>query len=117
MSELEQRLTAWATLDKRISKLNNDIKILKDKRTQVGDILTVSLKDSDIENSNFEFPHLERRIILSEKTSQEGITYKYLEECFNDYFHGDHQKTGELINVVKTKRKKTSKSVLRGEDL
>ena len=44
MSELEKSLTSWANIDKRICLLNNDIKILKDKREQLGDILTVSLK-------------------------------------------------------------------------
>lgn len=116
MSELENSLTSWVSVDKRISLLNNDIKILKDKREQLGEILTVSLKENDLENKKFDFPHLERRIIFSDKTSQEGITYKYLHECFDEYFN-DPQKSEELMNIIKKNRKKTTKSVLRGEDL
>ena len=116
MSELEKSLTSWANIDKRISQLNNDIKILKDKREQLGEILTVSLKENDLENKKFDFPHLERRIVFSDKTSQEGITYKYLHECFDEYFN-DPQKSEELMNIIKKNRKKTTKSVLRGESL
>ena len=116
MSELEKSLTSWANIDKRISQLNNDIKILKEKREQLGEILTVSLKENDLENKKFEFPHLERRVIFSDITSQEGITYKYLQECFNEYFN-DPQKSEELMNIIKKNRKKTTKSVLKGESL
>ena len=38
MPELEKSLTSWVNIDKRIYELNNDIKILKDKREQLGEI-------------------------------------------------------------------------------
>ena len=116
MPELEKSLTSWVNIDKRIYELNNDIKILKDKREQLGEILTVSLKENNLENKKFDFPHLDRRIVFSDKTSQEGITYKYLQECFDGYFN-DPQKSEELMNSIKKNRKKITKSVLRGEGL
>jgi hypothetical protein len=116
MSELEKSLTSWVNIDKRISLLNNDIKILKDKREQLSESLTVALKENDMENKKFEFPHLERRVVFADKTSQEGITYKYLQECFDGYFN-DPQKSEELMNIIKKNRKKITKSVLRGEGL
>ena len=116
MSELEKNLTNWAKVDKRISQLNNDIKILKDKREQIGEIVSVSLEEHDLFDKKFDFPDLERSITFSERVSQEGLTYKYLEECFNSFFE-DTEKSKELMSLIKKNRKKSTKKFLKGDDV
>ena len=117
MEQLESNLTNWGKIDKRIYQLNNDIKLLKAKRGQLTEVLVNSLKVNDLALNKFELPDIERSISLMEITSQEGLTYKYLEQCFNEYFSNDTDKSVELLNIVKNNRQKTTKNVLKGVDL
>jgi|TARA_B110000208_G_scaffold46722_1_gene61969 hypothetical protein len=117
MGDLERDLTNWAKVDKRVSQLSNDIKILKEKRTQLGEILVLSLTENDLIDKKFDLPDVERSISFLDRTSQEGLTYTYLEQCFNEYFSNDTEKSGALLNIIKSNRKKTTKSVLKGTDL
>ena len=114
MSDLETNLISWAKIDKRISVMNNDIKILKEKREQIGGIVSVSLEEHDLFDKKFD---LDRSITFSERVSQEGLTYKYLEECFNEFFKEDTEKPKELLSLIKKKRKKSTKRFLKGGDL
>ena len=41
--------------------------------------------------------------------SYDAITYKFLEECFNDYFNdSNNNEPHELLNFIKTKRNRTT---------
>ena len=67
---------------------NNIFKLLENK----------NIKNIKISDGNLQ---------LNNSYSYEAITYKFLQECFSEYFNNDNE-TNELLNFIKTKRNRTT---------
>ena len=94
----------------------------KEKKDLIGDALLPMLENNDLGEHTFNVPQYKKSFGCSQSSSSEGLTYKFLENCFKEYFdenntEGSEEKSKELLEYIKTHRKKTTKTVLKCSDL
>lgn len=99
---LENSIKDWVRLDNKHSELNNELKKLRDNKNECS---------NDIINF-FELKHIENptinitggKINLVDQKTSNPMSYKFLEDCFKEYFKNNDEKCEELLNFIKSKR-------------
>ena len=87
------------------------------------------LEGNNLEEHTFNIPQYKKSFGCVQSSSSEGLTYKFLENAFKEFFDKDsegnsestesnsEEKSKELLEYIKTHRKKTTKRVLKCSDL
>ena len=102
---LEDNIKKWVSLDNNINKLYNQIKIFREKKNIMTHNIFKLLENKNVKKIKISDGNLQ----LNNSYSYEAITYKFLEECFNDYFNdSNNNEPHELLNFIKTKRNRTT---------
>lgn len=120
MEEIQKNIVEWIQYDSKIKEESNKIKGYKEKRDMIGESLLPMLVDNNLEAHTFNIPQFKKSFGCSESSVSEGLTYKFLENTFKEFFGEEGEncdKTKELLEFVKTHRKKTTKRVLKCSDL
>lgn len=98
---LKDYIRKWVFLDNQQKKINQQIKELRDEKN----ILTTNILDY-ISNNNLNISKInisDGKLSFIEIKQANVITYKFLNECFNEYFN-DTNKSNELLEFIKNKR-------------
>jgi hypothetical protein len=118
---MDQKIVQWVQCDNQLKEYNDKMKEkmkpLKEMKEQLSqDILT----ELDIQNKDksdlptFNIQALNTSIKPQVNNSYEGLTNKFLTECFRDYF-GSEEEAKKLLLFIKSKRKIEKKFTLRRE--
>ena len=116
MDELQQNMYQWTKLDKELKEVN---KIAADIRRQKDDLqkkICPLIKEHQLEDNIFSIPSLQINVSLKEQKVSESISYKFLEEKFNDYFKCAEE-CANLLSYLKENRKKETSFVLKSSVL
>ena len=118
---MDQKIVQWVRCDNQLKEYNDKMKEkmkpfkeMKDQLTQ--DILT----ELDIQNKDksdlpiFNIQAMNASIKPHVNNSYEGLTNKFLTECFRDYF-GSEEEAKKLLLFIKSKRSIEKKYTLRRE--
>jgi hypothetical protein len=103
----------WVLYDNALKKLNLQQKKLKENKELFENELLVLIKQNSLENLTLNIDN--SKISLNSSSTNPSLTYKFLEESFNEYFN-DHVESKNLTNFIKRKRennKKTNYSLKR----
>ena len=122
MEEIQKSIVEWIQYDTKIKEESKKIKSYKEKKDVIGEALIPMLESNDLEEHTFNIPQYKKSFGCSQSSSSEGLTYKFLENCFKEYFDKDQEsnsedKSKELLEYIKNNRKKTTKRVLKCSDL
>ena len=120
---MDQKIVQWGQCDNQIKEYNDKMKEkmkpLKEMKEQLSqDILT----ELDIQNKDksdlptFNIQALNTSIKPQVNNSYEGLTNKFLTECFRDYFNSEEE-AKKLLLFIKSKRSIEKKYSLRREIL
>jgi len=116
MENLQKLMLQWTRLDKELKEVN---KVASDIRKQKDDIqnqLCPFIKEHQLEDNIFSIPSLQTNVSLKEQKVSESMSYKFLEEKFNDYFK-TQEECLKLIQYIKDNRKKEISFVLKSSIL
>jgi len=116
MDEIQKNIVEWIQYDTKIKDEAQKMKGYKEKRDLIGDSLMPLLEGNDLQEHTFNIPQYKKSFGCSESSSTEGMSYKFLETCFNEFFDSP-DKSKELIQYIKDNRKKTTKRVFKCTDL
>ena len=110
-----ENILKWVQYDNKIKEQQNILKLLKEKKELINnDIINyivvnnLSDKSIQIKNSNVELKY-------NTSNNYEGITYKYLEKCFDLFFKEKNIEldSTELLNYIKNNRQITTKENIK----
>ena len=120
---MDQKIVQWVQCDNQIKEYNDKmkekIKPLKEKKDKLEQEIIVELDVPNAEKSDlptFNIQALQTSIKPHVNNSYEGITNKFLSECFTDYF-GSSEESKKLLLFIKDKRKVEKKYTLKRDIL
>ena len=116
MSDLNHLMIEWTKLDKELKDINEKASIIRKQKESINQALIATIKENNLQDNVFSIPSLQMNVVCKEQSSYESMSYKFLEEKFNEHF-SDSEKATELLNFIKTTRKKTKQVVLKGENV
>ena len=96
---IEDNVKSWVTLDNNIKILNDQIKVLRNKKNIATNNIFSLLENKNIKNINIS----DGKLNLACINNYETITYKFLYECFAEYFKNNEQ-SEDLVNFIQNKR-------------
>ena len=125
---MDQKIVQWVQYDDKIKEYNDKLKDVADKhKEKIQPLKEMKEKieqeiitELDVQNKEksdlptFNIPTLQTSIKPHVNNSYEGLTNKFLTECFRDYF-GSEEEAKKLLLFIKSKRKIEKKFTLRRE--
>ena len=104
--EIQEKIKKWVVLDNQQKKLNNQIKLLRDEKTQLNNSI---IDYYDNKNANYPTINIsDGKLSFIETKQFNSITYKFLEECFVEYFRNSEisqsKNSEQLLEFIKSKR-------------
>jgi hypothetical protein len=120
---MDQKIVQWVQCDNQIKEYNDKmkgkLKPLKERKDELEqdiiDELDVPNKDKS-ELPTFNIQALNTSIKPQVNNSYEGLTNKFLTECFKDYF-GSSEEAKKLLLFIKDRRKVEKKFSLKRDIL
>jgi hypothetical protein len=112
MDILQKSLLQWTKLDLELKELNKKCSEIRKKKDILQSRIGPIIQSENLEDNIFSIPTLQTTVLLKEQKTSESLSYKYLEEKFNDYFNTP-EKSGLLIQYLKDNRKAETSFVLK----
>jgi len=120
---MDQKIVQWVQCDNQLKEYNDKMKgkmkPLKEMKEQLEQEIIVELDVPNKEKSDlptFNIQALNTSIKPQVNNSYEGLTNKFLTECFQDYFNSEEE-AKKLLLFIKSKRSIEKKYSLRREIL
>ena len=102
---LEENIQKWVVLDNNQRKINEQIKEIRNKKNELSNNIL-----HHFSSNNMKVPTInisDGKLNFIEVKQANVLSYKFLEDCFNEYFSDDY-KTRELLDFIKNKRTYTN---------
>ena len=120
---MDQKIVQWVQCDNQIKEYNDKmkekIKPIKERKDKLEQEIIVELDVPNADKSDlptFNIQALQTSIKPHVNNSYEGLTNKFLSECFTDYF-GSSEESKKLLLFIKDKRKVEKKYTLKRDIL
>ena len=120
---MDQKIVQWVQCDNQLKEYNDKMKEkmkpLKEMKEQLEQEIIVELDVPNKEKSDlptFNIQALNTSIKPQVNNSYEGLTNKFLTECFQDYFNSEEE-AKKLLLFIKSKRSIEKKYSLRRDIL
>jgi hypothetical protein len=120
---MDQKIVQWVQCDNQIKEYNDKMKEkmkpLKEMKEQLEQEIIVELDVPNKEKSDlptFNIQALNTSIKPQVNNSYEGLTNKFLTECFSEYFNSEEE-AKKLLLFIKSKRSIEKKYSLRRDIL
>jgi hypothetical protein len=97
----ENQIQQWVSTDNQIKILNEKIKELRDKKTELSNNLINYAKDNDLSNSTIKIGDGKLKFINTKQT--EPLTLKYLEKTLGEVIKNESQ-VKLIMEHIKTRR-------------
>jgi hypothetical protein len=115
MDELQVKIFQWTQLDKQLKEINKQSSEIRKKKEELQKNICPIIKDNQLESNIFSIPSLQANVSLKEQRTSESISYKFLEEKFNEYFK-KVEEGQQLLQYIKDNRKKEVNYILKSMD-
>ena len=116
MEDLQTYIILWTKLDKELKEATRVVSTIRKNRDSILDKLCPLIRDNQLDDNVFSIPSLQANVSLKEQKVSESMSYKFLEEKFNDYFDSQEECL-KLIQYLKDNRKKETSLVLKSSIL
>ena len=112
MDTLQKNLFQWSKLDKELKELNKQCAEIRKKKEKLQAKICPLIQSEQLEDNIFSISSLNMNICYKEQKTSESISYKFLEEKFNDFFDTP-DKAAILLQYIKDNRKQEVTHVLK----
>ena len=116
MEDLQKYLIQWTKLDKELKEVNKIASTIRKQKDDIQKDLCPLIQEHNLEENIFSIPSLQTNITFREQKTTESMSYKFLEEKFNDYFD-TQEDCLKLLQYLKDNRKKESSFVLKSSEM
>jgi len=97
----EQEIQNWLSVDNQLKILNEKIKILRNKKTEITSNINNYVNDNNLYNNTIKIN--DERIKFGSTKVQSPLTFRYLEKTLNEIIKNENQ-VKQIIEYVKNKR-------------
>ena len=112
MTSLEENIKKWVLLDNNIKALNDQIKKIKAEKHKYNETILDYISRKELDNVTIKIS--DGKLKFVDVNYSQPLTYKYVYECLNKYYHNDNDKSLEIINFIKSERNiKTIREIKR----
>ena len=116
MDNLQQLMFQWTKLDKELKEINKQASDIRKQKEDLQSQLCPIIQQNKLEESIFSLPSLQMNVMFKEQKTSESMSYKFLEEKFNDYFETPEDCL-KLLQYLKDNRKKESSFILKSSEI
>lgn len=107
---LEENIKKWVVLDNQHKRLNEQVKELKEEKNYLSCNIITNFSDKNIKSPIIKIS--DGKLNLIETQHANVISFKFLLDCFKEYFD-DVIEANKLLNFVKNKRTYTNISSIK----
>ena len=115
MDELQLQIFQWTQLDKQLKKINKKASEIRKQKEELQGNICPLIQENKLEDNIFSIPSLQSNVSFKEQKTSESISYKFLEEKFNEYFKSVEEGQ-QLLQYLKDNRKKEVNYILKSID-
>ena len=112
MDNFQKLLFTWSEYDNKLKELNKHSTEIRKNKENISKQIIPFITKNKLEDNVFKIPSLNVDIVCKENHNYQSISYKFLEERFNEYFTTKDEVT-KLMQFLKDNRKKESSLVLK----
>ena len=112
LDTLQKNLFKWSKLDKELKELNKQCAEIRKKKEKLQAKICPLIQSEQMEDNIFSISSLNMNICYKEQKTSESMSYKFLEEKFNDFFDTP-DKAAILLQYIKDNRKQEVTHVLK----
>jgi hypothetical protein len=116
MEDLQTYLIQWTKLDKELKEVNKTASDIRKQKEDIQNKLCPLIQEYHLEDNVFSIPSLQTNVAFKEHRTTESMSYKFLEEKFNDYFDTQDDCL-KLLQYLKDNRKKESSFILKSSEI
>jgi hypothetical protein len=98
-----ENIKLWVSYDNKIEEASKNIKNLRNDKTNLSNQITSYMDKNNIQDTIINISN-GQNIKYCEQNVQSPLTYKFLEEVLNKYFHPHTEKVPEIISFIKANR-------------
>tara|TARA_B100000965_G_C19556580_1_gene742517 strand:+ start:264 stop:608 length:345 start_codon:yes stop_codon:yes gene_type:complete len=106
---VEKNIKEWVILDNQQKKINEQIKSIRDKKNSLSTDIMNHFNERNLNNPIINIS--DGKLSFTETKVANVLTYKFLEDCLNEYFKDDTSK--ELLKFIKNKRTYTTSNSIK----
>lgn len=104
--ELVEKVREWVRLDNEMKEISKELKIRRDKKKEISQILVETMKTNDIEV----FDLKDGQLIYKKSKSKKPLNKETLLKLMSEYFQGnDNGRSIDLTNFILTNREETER--------
>jgi len=96
----EEEIQDWVTIDNRLKLLNEEVKQLRSRRSELSDTILNYVDSNKLSQATIKISDGKIKFINTKVTSP--LTYKFIQECLAKCLNQD--KAEQLINFIKSQR-------------
>lgn len=115
MDELQFQIFQWTQLDKQLKKINKKASEIRKQKEELQGNICPLIQENKLEDNIFSIPSLQANVSFKEQKVSESISYKFLEEKFNEYFK-TVEEGQQLLQYLKDNRKREVNYILKSMD-
>jgi len=112
MEDLHVLMFQWTKLDKGLKEFNQQSALIRKQKDDLQKQICPLIQEHKLQDNVFSIPSLQTNVSFKEHKTYESISYKFLEEAFNEYFDTPEEAL-TLLQCLKDRRKKDSMFVLK----
>jgi len=116
MEELKQLMLEWTKLDSELKELNKKCAKVRQNKDVIHKLLLETIQTNELQDNIFSIPSLKTNVVYKEQTNYESMSYKFLEDKFNEYFDTQDECL-QVLQFLKDNRKKNKSFVLKSEEI
>jgi len=108
--DLQENIKRWVKLDNDSKKLAQSMKELREEKNNISADLFDYFSNNNMKPPNVNIS--DGKLGFVEVNTANALTFKFLEECLNEYFD-ETSKTKELLEFIKSKRTYNKNKIIR----
>jgi hypothetical protein len=101
MEGFEQQIQNWVSIDNQLRVLNEKTKLLREKKSEIGDSLTQFAEHNNLNNATIQINDGKLKFVTSK--IQPPLTFKHLEKSLSEAI-SDDDKVKQLVKHIKDTR-------------
>jgi len=113
---LEKEIVRWVHYDNKLKEYNEKSKKIREEKSRIGDLILHSIPTDSDSLPQFTIDALNANVSCHYQQKQEGLTYKFLQTCFDSYFNSK-ETSQDLLEFIKSKRSSEQTLSLKRETL
>ena len=102
--DFAENIKKWVSSDNRIKKMQEDVKIEREKRNELAKTILYQVQNNNMEHSVIQIT--DGNLKFQNRKITSSLTFKFLENCLNECIANEEQ-VKQIIKYIKSKREVT----------